>query len=101
MVSITTCPNCLSSSNHNDDVKIYFCFFCGFKINSSATIKKPKFPSNRSEYEKMMETLEKLNKEIFYGIKRDKVIDWNKELDKEIERQNRLNVENTKRGNGD
>lgn len=100
MVRITTCPKCLSSSNHNDDVKVCFCFFCGFKIPILSR-SLPKFPSSKGEYEKLMGTLDELNKEIFYGIKMEKIIDWNKELKEEIERQNRLNVENTKRGNGD
>lgn len=30
---ISTCANCLTASNHQAEIKINYCFLCGYKIN--------------------------------------------------------------------
>lgn len=84
---ISTCANCLSASEHNGEIKINFCFHCGYQVNYQHR-EKLKIHDSKTAYDQMMKQLDSIQKSIKAEMvttkpkPNPKAIDWDLELSK-------------------
>lgn len=81
---ISTCANCLSTSDHHGEIKINFCFHCGYQVNYKHR-EKLKIHDSKAAYEEMMKQLESIQKSIKGEMKpkkKNSSVDWDSELKK-------------------
>lgn len=82
---ISTCANCLSASEHNGEIKINFCFHCGYQVNYQHR-EKLKIHNSQTAYDQMFKQLEAIQKSIRMDMVTTKpksaLVDWDFELSK-------------------
>jgi hypothetical protein len=55
---ILTCANCLSASEHCGEIKINFCFHCGYQVNYQHKIQgELKIHNDKTAFDKMLDQL--------------------------------------------
>lgn len=81
---ISTCANCLSASEHNGEIKINFCFHCGYQVNYQHR-EKLKIHNSKTAYDEMMKQLDSIQRSIRTDMKTKRIsipVDWDFELSK-------------------
>lgn len=85
---ISTCANCLSASEHNGEIKINFCFHCGYQVNYQHR-EKLKIHNSKTAYDEMMKQLDSIQQsikaEMITKKPKPEPVDWDFEF-KEMKR---------------